>query len=68
MHEAHNAKLHDLQAEHDKATKALKESLDASLSKADDLKQEVDRKAMEIQYLEQEQKTKALIKSLGKYA
>jgi len=55
MHEAHNAKLHDLQAEHDKALKAVKESLDASMSKTDELTQEVARKAMEIQYLEQDQ-------------
>lgn len=55
MHEAHNAKVHDLQAEHDKALKAVKENLEASLSKADELQQEVARKTMEIQYLEQEQ-------------
>jgi len=55
MHEAHNAKVHDLQAEHDKAFKALKESLDASLSKSEELQQEISRKAMEIKYLEQEQ-------------
>ena len=55
MHEAHNAKVHDLQAEHDKALKALKESLDASLSTSKELQEEVSRKAMEIKLLEQEQ-------------
>lgn len=55
MHEAHNAKLNDQQAEHEKALKDLKDSLEASHSKADELQQEVARKAMEIQYLEQEQ-------------
>ena len=55
MHEAHNAKVHDLQAEHEKALKALKESLDASLSKSAELRQEVTRKTMELNYLEQEQ-------------
>lgn len=55
MHEAHNLKLYDLQAEHDRALRALKEELEAALNKADELNQEVARKAMEIQYLEQEQ-------------
>ena len=55
MHEAHNLKLYDLQAEHDRAMRALKEELDAALAKADDLGQEVARKIMEIQYLEQDQ-------------
>lgn len=55
MHEAHNAKVHDLQAEHDKALKTIKENLEASQAKAAELQQEVARKAMEIQYLEQEQ-------------
>jgi chromosome segregation ATPase len=55
LHEAHNAKVHDLQAEHDKAINALKENLDMSLTKSEELQQEVTRKAMEIQLLEQEQ-------------
>jgi DNA repair exonuclease SbcCD ATPase subunit len=55
MHEAHNLKLHDLQAEHEKALKALNEELDKSHSKADELQQDLARKAMEIKYLEQEQ-------------
>lgn len=55
MHEAHNLKLYDLQAEHDRAMRAVKDELEAALSKADELNQEVARKAMEIQYLEQDQ-------------
>lgn len=55
MHEAHNLKLYDLQAEHDRAMRALKEELEAALAKADDLNQELARKNMEIQYLEQDQ-------------
>jgi conserved oligomeric Golgi complex subunit 6 len=55
MHEAHNLKLYDLQAEHDRAMRALKEELETALAKADDLNQEVARKNMEIQYLEQDQ-------------
>ncbi|KAI0094774.1 hypothetical protein BDY19DRAFT_982152 [Irpex rosettiformis] len=54
MHEAHNLKLYDLQAEHDRAMRVLKEELETVLSKADELNQEVSRKTMEIQYLEQE--------------
>lgn len=55
LHEAHNLKVHDLQADHDKALKALKEELENSLEAAAKLREEVARKAMEIQYNEQEQ-------------
>nr|VWO94297.1 Protein kinase domain-containing protein [Ganoderma boninense] len=55
LHEAHNAKIHDVQAEHDRAIRALREELEISRMKADELQQEVSRKAMEIQYLEQDQ-------------
>lgn len=55
MHEAHNLRIHDLQAEHEKAMKALNIKLEASEDKAAELQQEVGRKAMEIQYLEQDQ-------------
>lgn len=55
LHEAHNLKVHDLQAEHEKAIKAVKEELEASLTKVDELNAEVGRKAMEIQYLESDQ-------------
>lgn len=55
LHEAHNAKIHDVQAEHDRAIRALREELEISRVKADELQQEVSRKAMEIQYLEQDQ-------------
>lgn len=55
LHEAHNLKMHDLQAEHEKIVKALKLELEASESRRTDVLQEVERKKMEIQYLEQEQ-------------
>ena len=55
LHEAHNAKMHDVQAEHDRAMRALREELDIALAKAEELQGEVARKAMEIQYLEQDQ-------------
>ena len=55
MHEAHNLKLYDLQAAHDRAIKALQEELKASNAKSEELQQDLSRKAMEIQYLEQDQ-------------
>lgn len=55
MHEAHNLKLGDLQAAHDKEMRALKEELENALGKADDLNHQLERKMMEIQYLEQDQ-------------
>jgi conserved oligomeric Golgi complex subunit 6 len=55
MHEAHNLKISDLLAAHEKAIQALKEELDAAHDREDELKQDIARKAMEIQYIEQEQ-------------
>ncbi|KAK2461656.1 hypothetical protein APHAL10511_006119 [Amanita phalloides] len=55
MHEAHNLKLYDLQAEHDSAIRVVQEELKAAQLKAEELQDEVSRKAMEIKYLEQDQ-------------
>lgn len=55
LHEAHNLKMHDIQADHERAMRALREELNIAHAKADELHQEVARKAMEIQYLEQDQ-------------
>jgi hypothetical protein len=55
MHEAHNSKLYDVQADHERAMKVLREELESAQTKAEGLEQDVARKAMEIQYLEQEQ-------------
>ena len=55
LHEAHNLKIGDLQAEHERAMRKLREELEMALSKADNLNQELNRKTMEIQYLEQDQ-------------
>ena len=55
LHEAHNLKLHDVEADHNRKIRALEEELEAERSKADELQQVVSRRAMEIQYLEQEQ-------------
>ena len=55
LHEAHNLKINDLQAQHDKAMLALQEQVDAAVAKADVLEQDLARKKMEIGLLEQEQ-------------
>ncbi|KAH9486611.1 hypothetical protein JR316_0000676 [Psilocybe cubensis] len=55
MHEAHNLKVYDLQAEHEKAMKLARDEVESALVKVSELQQDIARKAMEIQYLEQEQ-------------
>ena len=55
LHEAHNLKVYDLQAEHEKALNALREEAEVAKFRVGELEQEVGRKAMEIQYLEQDQ-------------
>jgi conserved oligomeric Golgi complex subunit 6 len=55
MHEAHNLKMNDLQAEHDKKIRSLQEQLDAARTRASEVEQDLDRKKMEIMYLEQDQ-------------
>ncbi|KAL4242122.1 hypothetical protein ABKN59_001888 [Abortiporus biennis] len=59
LHEAHNLKIYDLQAEHERVLRDLRAELEASQSKADGLNQELQRRAMEIQYLEQDQEESA---------
>lgn len=55
LHEAHNLKLYDLQAEHEHAMRAMREEVETVLGQAEKLNQELARKTMEIQYLEQDQ-------------
>lgn len=55
LHEAHNLKIHDIQAEHDKEISSAKAELEAALAEVARLQEDVSRKTMEIQYLEQEQ-------------
>ncbi|KAG6911539.1 hypothetical protein DXG01_011841 [Tephrocybe rancida] len=55
LHEAHNLKMHDLAADHEKAIKALRDELEDSHNKAAELNTQVQRQGMEIQYLEQDQ-------------
>jgi chromosome segregation ATPase len=55
LHEAHTLKIKDLTAAYEKQIKALQEEREEALSQVDGLKADVARKAMEVQYLEQEQ-------------
>jgi DNA repair exonuclease SbcCD ATPase subunit len=55
MHDAHNLKMNDLRAQHEKELGALREQVDAALAKAGEVEQDLERKKMEILYLEQDQ-------------
>lgn len=55
LHEAHNLRLNDLQAEYDRVLKIVKEDLEATKLQADALQSQVERKAQEIHYLEEGQ-------------
>jgi len=55
MHEAHNLKMNDLQAQHDKEIRGLKEQVEAALAKTSEAEQDLERRKLEISYLEQEQ-------------
>ncbi|KZT05973.1 uncharacterized protein LAESUDRAFT_654834 [Laetiporus sulphureus 93-53] len=55
LHEAHNLKMLDLQAAHERSMQEMREQLEIALAKASELAQEVERKTMEIKYLEQDQ-------------
>lgn len=55
LHEAHNLKIHDLQASYDKALEGLKFELEATRAKADELKAELEHKGMEMRFYENNQ-------------
>lgn len=55
VHEAHNLKMHDLEAEHVRAARVLETEVERLQTRLDEVQQDVARKSMEIQYLEQEQ-------------
>ncbi|KAG1800949.1 uncharacterized protein HD556DRAFT_1340980 [Suillus plorans] len=55
MHEAHNMKMHDVVADHERTVRDLRNEVDGLQNKLDEVHQDITRKAMEIQYLEQEQ-------------
>ena len=48
MHEAHNLKLGDLQAQHDRELRVLRDELDKALAASDDLNRQINQKVMEI--------------------
>ena len=54
LHEAHNAKLNDLEAQHERAVTSLRSDLDTNVARTGELQNEVDRRSMEINYLESE--------------
>jgi chromosome segregation ATPase len=53
-HVAHNLKMNDLQAQHDKEIRALREQVEVALARAQEAETDLDRKKMEITYLEQD--------------
>lgn len=55
VYDAHNLKMNDLRAQHDKELRALQEQVDAAHAKAGEVEQDLERKKMEILYLEQDQ-------------
>jgi conserved oligomeric Golgi complex subunit 6 len=55
MHEAHNLKINDVQAQHEKAMRALQQEVEAAQAKISGAESDMERKNMEIKYLEQEQ-------------
>lgn len=55
MHEAHNLKMNDLQADYDKKLKELREELEAANGRTKELETQVSQKTMEVSYMEQEQ-------------
>lgn len=55
VHEAHNMKMHDLVAEHERTVRGLRDEIEGLHGKLEELHQDVTRKSMEVKYLEQEQ-------------
>jgi conserved oligomeric Golgi complex subunit 6 len=55
MHEAHNLKMNDLQADYEKKLREIREELETVNGRTKELESEVSQKAMEISYWEQEQ-------------
>ncbi|KIM66319.1 hypothetical protein SCLCIDRAFT_111016 [Scleroderma citrinum Foug A] len=55
VHEAHNLKMHDLQADHERAVRDFKFEIETLQNRLEEVQSDLARKNMEIQYLEQEQ-------------
>lgn len=58
LHEAHNLKVHDLEAQHERAVQDLRGELNSAVTRTGELQNEIDRKTMEINYLESETEEK----------
>ena len=54
LHEAHNLKMHDLRAEHDKAAKSLKDDLELARAEAGEMRNSIEGKNMEMSFMQQE--------------
>lgn len=54
MHEAHTMKIGDLQADHEKGMRALRAELEASRAELAEAKKDLERKGLEIQFMESE--------------
>ena len=54
LHEAHNLKMNDLQAEYAKASKAIGDDLEMARAEAGELRSTVDTKDMEIKFMQQD--------------
>lgn len=58
LHEAHNLKVHDLEAQHERSVQDLRGELDLAVTRTGELRNEVERRSMEINYLETESEEK----------
>lgn len=55
LHQAHNMKMNDIQAEHEKKLREVMEELEVATKRAKDLESEVSQKNLEISFMEQDQ-------------
>lgn len=58
LHEAHNLKVNDLEAQHERSLQDLRGELDTTVARTGELQNEIERKTMEINYLESEAEEK----------
>lgn len=54
LHEAHNLKMHDLQADHNKVAAALKNDLELASAEAGELRNSIEGKNMEMDFMQRE--------------
>ena len=58
LHDTHNLKVLDLEAQHERVVTSMRGDLEAAVSRTDGLQEEVDRRSMEIKYLEADNEEK----------